>query len=383
MGSHLIVVAGAMSTFINFLWFILLLIQSYLSLAEAFNWFPSVAKNDNNNDDSINGDDLASSFAVHRDAASEDPQLLSKEAAEARLFFNTTGTYNATSLALTAGSIMFVALNSMVVLLFLTPKAARKTVETADNDQEYEYYYDDNVRKRKKRSPDDEYYSDEYYEDDEEPTDVWGYVLNEAVKQTFGSGTGKDPTTAQSEGLLEKLFVGNAGLSSDPVYNWIMGFSALALFFHTFYTPYGKTSMSSNSGRRRRSSEMNTGADIDLGYDNNGYGYNTLSFLQLFLILKDLYEGFDYNDLDCQKKMICEVMKEPEYYGNVAQKIKTGFKYANYMEYVPLPDDIRELLDEYFDANALADEQKNCEEFFHCPYSIKDSVKNNLKSHSF
>merc|ERR1712223_934233 len=377
MGSHLIVVAGAMSTFINFLWFILLLIQSYLSLAEAFDWFPSVSKNDNNNDDSLNGDELASSFAAHRDAASEDPQLLSKEAAEARLFFNTTGTYNATSLALTAGSIMFVALNSIFVMLFLTPKAARKTAEATNNDQEYEYYYDDNVRKRKKRSPDDEYYSDEYYEDDEEPTDVWGYVLNEAVKQTFGSGTGKDlsteqsqpsvteaqatATTAQSEGLLEKLFVGNAGLSSDPVYNWIMGFSAIALFFHTFYTPYGKTSMSSNSGRRRRSSEMNTGTDIDLRYDSDGYGYSALNFLQLFLILKDLYEGLDSNDLECQKKVICEVMKEPDCYGNVAQNIKTGFKYANYMEFVPLPDDIRELLDEYFDANALADEKKNCE----------------------
>ena len=45
------------------------------------------------------------------------------------------------------------------------------------------------------RSPDDEYYSNEYYEDDEEPTDVWGYVLNEAVKQTFGSGANKDQST--------------------------------------------------------------------------------------------------------------------------------------------------------------------------------------------
>ena len=67
-----------MSTFINFLWFILFFIQSYLSLAEAFNWFPSVAKNDNNNDESINGKDIASSFTAHRDVALEDPQLLSK-----------------------------------------------------------------------------------------------------------------------------------------------------------------------------------------------------------------------------------------------------------------------------------------------------------------
>ena len=103
--------------------------------------------------------------------------------------------------------------------------------------------------------------------------------MNEAVKQTFGSGSGKDlsteqsqpsvteaqatATTAQSEGLLEKLFVGNAGLSRDPVYNWIMGFSAIALFFHTFYTPHGKISMTANSGRRRRRSEMDSETNMN------------------------------------------------------------------------------------------------------------------------
>jgi hypothetical protein len=43
-------------------------------------------------------------------------------------------------------------------------------------------------------------------------------------------------------------------------------------------------------------------------------------------MLQDLYEKFDYNDLDCQKRLICEVMREPEYYGTVAQKFKSGFQ---------------------------------------------------------
>jgi len=47
-----------------------------------------------------------------------------------------------------------------------------------------------------------------------------------------------------------------------------------------------------------------------------------------------------------------------------------------------LPDDMRELLDEYLDANSRAEQQKACEDFFHCPYSIKDSVKRNLSSNS-
>lgn len=71
-------------------------------------------------------------------------------------------------------------------------------------------------------------------------------------------------------------------------------------------------------------------------------------------------------------------MKEPEYYGNMALKFKSGFQYAKYLEVLSLPDDMRELLDEYLDANSRAEAQKGCEEFFQCPYSVKDSVKRNL-----
>jgi len=115
---------------------------------------------------------------------------------------------------------------------------------------------------------------------------------------------------------------------------------------------------------------------------NDGYDYNGLNIIQWISMLQDLYEKFDYNDLDCQKRLICEVMREPEYYGNMAQKFKSGFQYAKYLEVLSLPDDMRELLDEYLDANSRADQQKACEEFFQCPYSIKDSVKRNLNGNS-
>ena len=109
-------------------------------------------KNENTNDDLINGDDLASSFAAHRDSIASESQLLNKEAAEARLFFNTSATgLNATSLALTAGAISFIMLNSIFVLLFLTPTASNKKADTTDNEQDYEYYYDENTKKRRKR----------------------------------------------------------------------------------------------------------------------------------------------------------------------------------------------------------------------------------------
>merc|ERR1712223_1664578 len=59
---------------------------------------------------------------------------------------------------------------------------------------------------------------------------------------------------------------------------------------------------------------------------NDGYDYNGLNIIQWISMLQDLYEKFGYNDLDCQKRLICEVMREPEYYGNMAQKFKSGFQ---------------------------------------------------------
>lgn len=114
----------------------------------------------------------------------------------------------------------------------------------------------------------------------------------------------------------------------------------------------------------------------------DGYDFNSLNIIQWISMLQDLYEKFDYNDLDCQKRLICEVMREPEYYGTVAQKFKSGFQYAKYLEVLSLPDDMRELLDEYLDANARAEQNKACEEFFQCPYSIRESMKKNADGNS-
>ena len=58
------------------------------------------------------------------------------------------------------------------------------------------------------------------------------------------------------------------------------------------------------------------------------------------------------------------------------------FRMARYLEVLNMPDDFRELLDEYMDASERSDGQKACEEFFQCPYSIKESVKRNFSGNS-
>jgi len=111
-------------------------------------------------------------------------------------------------------------------------------------------------------------------------------------------------------------------------------------------------------------------------------GMNVMNVIQWISMLQEVYEKFDYNDLECQKKLICEVMREPEYFGNMSSKLKSGFQMARYLEVLNMPDDFRELLDEYMDASERSEGQKACEEFFQCPYSIKDSVKRNFSGNS-
>merc|ERR1712038_111993 len=156
----------------------------------------------------------------------------------------------------------------------------------------------------------------------------------------------------------------------------ILGAAAVALYYlylesqnsSSGYGSYGSYSSNYNYNYARSA--------------NDGYDYNGLNIIQWISMLQDLYEKFDYNDLDCQKRLICEVMREPDYYGSMAQKFKSGFQYAKYLEVLSPPDDMRELLDEYLDANSRAEQQKECAEFFQCPYSIKDSVKRNLSGNS-
>jgi len=115
---------------------------------------------------------------------------------------------------------------------------------------------------------------------------------------------------------------------------------------------------------------------------SEGWGFNAMHVLQWISMLQEVYEKFDYNDVECQKRLICEVLKEEDYFGNVSRNLKSGFELAKYLEVMNLPDEFRELIDEYMDASERSLGQKQCEEFFECPYSLKESVKRNFSGNS-
>jgi len=113
-----------------------------------------------------------------------------------------------------------------------------------------------------------------------------------------------------------------------------------------------------------------------------GYDFNAVNILQWISMLQEVYEKFDYNDVDCQKLLICEVLKDEEYFGDVSRRLQNGFELAKYLEVLNMPDEFRELLDEYMDASERSLGQKECREFFQCPYSLKESVKRNFSGNS-
>ena len=99
----------------------ILIRQCFVSTA-AIDWFPR---------------EFFPSVAPHT-SSNDDSDYLDENLGEARIFFNTTGTYNATTLATWSGAALFIALNSIFIMTFLTPKASKK-----EADQEYEYYDED------------------------------------------------------------------------------------------------------------------------------------------------------------------------------------------------------------------------------------------------
>ena len=52
------------------------------------------------------------------------------------------------------------------------------------------------------------------------------------------------------------------------------------------------------------------------------------TILTLLSVASDIYSKMNYDDVDCQKKIICEFMDEPEMFGNGGNRVKSGVQWA-------------------------------------------------------
>merc|ERR1711973_909649 len=118
-------------------------------------------------------------------------------------------------------------------------------------------------------------------------------------------------------------------------------------------------------------------ASSGYAYNRNDYQYNQ----QYDNYARSAADGWNFDGLNVIR-LICEVMQDSETFGNVSKRMSTGFEFAKYLEVMNMPDDFREILDEYLDASERSHGQKACSEVFQCPYSLRDSVKRNFSGNS-
>jgi len=213
------------------------------------------------------------------------------------------------------------------------------------------------------------------------------YLVFSLLCTAYGASAYEDFDTELAEVEADpRLFFVNFTSSLVQVNSTILAYALLALAIAgaaavaLYYLYLESASAGSGYGQYSQYGQNSYGYQSRSASD--GYDFNAMNVIQWISMLQEVYEKFDYNDLECQKRLICEVLKEEEYFGNVSKKMKSGFQLARYLEVLNMPDDFRELLDEYLDASERSVGQKECEEFFQCPYSLKDSVKRNFNGNA-
>merc|ERR1712142_717064 len=101
-------------------------------------------------------------------------------------------------------------------------------------------------------------------------------------------------------------------------------------------------------------------------------GFSSFDILTLLSVASDIYRRLDYEDVDCQKKIICEFMMEPEMFGNGAKSVRSGVAMAtSFLQSwgVPYVTQIQEAANPADKAGGSCEERyKQCQEI-----SLKES----------
>jgi len=110
-------------------------------------------------------------------------------------------------------------------------------------------------------------------------------------------------------------------------------------------------------------------------YQSRGFrasGSSSFDILTLLSVASDIYRRLDYEDVDCQKKIICEFMREPEMFGNGAKSVRSGVAMATtFLQSwgVPYVTEIQEAADLAEKSGGSCEERYNqCQEI-----SLKES----------
>jgi len=111
-------------------------------------------------------------------------------------------------------------------------------------------------------------------------------------------------------------------------------------------------------------------------YDPYAIDWEKFSILDWLSIGEEAYRKFDPSDLNCQKRLICEVHQNTNKFGAAASKMVDLFSYLQYAEVLRLPEQFKTLVQEYMDAAERGRHlKKECGEVYDsCDFSVKTMV---------
>ncbi|CAL4115126.1 unnamed protein product [Meganyctiphanes norvegica] len=148
-----------------------------------------------------------------------------------------------------------------------------------------------------------------------------------------------------------------------------LGLAALAALAY-FYTAGDDSGYSGSSGGYSGSSSGYSSRNAKF----NPYGINweSLSILDWITMGQEAWDKFDPTNLECQKRLICEIHQDKNKVGGPVNTMVEMFGYLHYAEILSLPDELKNVLEEYMDASEKGRTiQKDCGEVFTaCDFSM-------------
>jgi len=112
------------------------------------------------------------------------------------------------------------------------------------------------------------------------------------------------------------------------------------------------------------------------GFRGEDGGTASSKILTLLSVASDIYSKMNYDDVDCQKKIICEFMDQPEMFGQGGTQVKSGVQWAASW-LAPFGFSI---VDQISEAATLNDEGECEQRYKECQkISLKDTYKEKVE----
>ncbi|KAK2727024.1 uncharacterized protein LOC136026827 isoform X2 [Artemia franciscana] len=127
-------------------------------------------------------------------------------------------------------------------------------------------------------------------------------------------------------------------------------------------------------------SNYNDGYSYDSQYaarGNDEIDWSAMNIVEYIAMLEEVWRKFDVQDLECQKRLICELHQDEETFGGIATNIVSMFNYLHYLSLIKLPGGVQDVFAEYMNAAEQGrSKTNNCSKVFNaCTFSMKETYR--------